>query len=93
VLTGLPAGTMRFTSHLYRCRQLQNGTQILLNGTIEGQRDVREPVAWLYEAPSHRAFYTSLGAPEDFAQPSFRRLLLNATLHAIGQPIPPEAEK
>ena len=65
-------------------------SNVLLKATLEGQAGVSEPVAWIYEAANRKGFYTSLGAPEDFAQPAFRRLLLNATLWAVGEPIPPE---
>jgi type 1 glutamine amidotransferase len=34
-------------------------------------------------------FYTSLGHPDDFAEPAFRRLLLNGILWALRQPVPP----
>jgi hypothetical protein len=91
VLTGLPAGTMRFASHLYLCRNMAKGTQVLLTGIVEGKPEAREPVAWLYEAKNHRAFYTSLGAPEDFAERAFRRLLRNATLRMAGMEIPGDA--
>lgn len=87
-LAGLPAEDMTFSSHLYKCRELAATTTVLLNGTIEGQPEVREPVAWVNAKP--RAFYTSLGAPEDFDQPAFRRLLLNATLWILGQPVAQE---
>jgi uncharacterized protein len=35
------------------------------------------PVAWTTEYRGRRVFYTSLGHPDDFEVPSFRRLLLN----------------
>jgi type 1 glutamine amidotransferase len=93
LLTGLPAGDISFSSHLYKCREHVAGTTVLLNGRIEGNADVVEALAWVNESPKRKAFYTSLGSPEDFAQPALRRLLLNAVLWAVGQPIPPaEAE-
>jgi type 1 glutamine amidotransferase len=57
-------------------------------------RDLRsgeeQPVAWTYQRPDGgRSFYTSLGHPADFEDPSFRRLLLNATYWAAGLPVPP----
>jgi hypothetical protein len=36
------------------------------------------PVAWLEEDSYGQAFYTTLGAPEDFRQPDFVRFVLNA---------------
>lgn len=38
----------------------------------------RHPVSWINEYKGGRVFYTSLGVPEDFRNPDFRRLLLNA---------------
>ena len=48
-----------------------------------------EPVAWINEG-KRRVFYTSLGHRDDFANPDFRRLLVNATLWAVGQLGPPQ---
>ena len=82
-LAGLPKDTMRFTSHLYKCRDLAPTTTVLLTGTIDGKPEITEPVAWLHVSEKRRTFYTSLGSPEDFAQPEFRRLLRNTTLWLI----------
>jgi len=82
VAQGLPGGEMRFISHLYRCRDLVPGTEVLLEGTVEGVAEVREPVAWVRTDRGRRHFYTSLGSPEDFGQPAFRQLLVNAVLWA-----------
>ena len=82
-LNGIPKRELRFTSHLYKCRDLSPTTTVLLSGTVEGKPDITEPVAWLNLSEKRRTFYTSLGAPEDFAQPEFRRLLLNTTLWLI----------
>jgi type 1 glutamine amidotransferase len=50
--------------------------QLLLIGTIP---DHTEPVAWCHErASGGRVFYTSLGGPGDFENPTFHRLLTNA---------------
>lgn len=53
-------------------------TQILLYG--EGlDSGIFEPVAWTNRyGRSGRAFYTSLGYPEDFADENFQRMILNA---------------
>jgi type 1 glutamine amidotransferase len=50
-----------------------------------------EPLAWVRIVGSRQAriFYTSLGHPEDFAEPAFRRLLLNGILWGLRQPVPP----
>lgn len=83
VAEGWPAGNLRFTSHLYRCRDLQPGTRVLLEATVEGQPEVREPAAWVRTDGGRRHFYTSLGSPEDFREPAFRRLLVAAVRWAV----------
>ncbi len=45
------------------------------------------PVAWTNAHLSGKVFYTSLGAPEDFQVPQFRRLLKNAVLWSLEKPV------
>ena len=90
ILRGLPTNEIRFVSHLYKCRDLAPTTTALLTGRLEDKPEITEPVAWINTNGTRRAFYTSLGSPEDFEQPAFRRLLLNAVLWSVGQPVPPE---
>jgi len=66
---------------LYRPSPLAAGTQLLLVGTIPDQPP--EPVAWTNRYKDSRVFYTSLGHPDDFKNPQFRRLLLNAVFWAL----------
>jgi putative heme-binding domain-containing protein len=88
VLTGVKSGPLRVTSHLYKSRQLAATTTPLLRGQTEGT-NVFEPVAWVNTAQDRRVFYTSLGNPEDFQLPWFRRLLLNGILWCLHDPLPP----
>jgi putative heme-binding domain-containing protein len=90
VLTGIPA-TARFTSHLYRNRNLFRTVTPLLRGQTEDGKSEVEPVAWVNTRDNRRVFYTSLGSPEDFAEPTFQRLLLNGILWALDEFIPPAA--
>jgi type 1 glutamine amidotransferase len=85
ILRGLLATEMRFESHLYKCRELAATTTVLLSGVVDGMPDAKEPVAWLNIGEKRKAFYTSLGSPEDFAKADFRRLLTNATLWMVGK--------
>ncbi|MCL4789422.1 MAG: hypothetical protein KJ070_21975, partial [Verrucomicrobia bacterium] len=62
----------------------------LLEGRLENGQSEVEPVAWINTNGNRRVFYTSLGGPEDFADFSFRRLLLNGMLWALGDFIPPD---
>ena len=61
----------------------------LLRGRVENT-DKIEPVAWVNSAGNRRVFYTSLGSPEDFQLPAFRRLLLNGILWCLQDPLPPQ---
>jgi len=66
---------------LYRASPLATGATLLLVGTIPDQ--VPEPVAWTNRYKSSRVFYTSLGHPDDFANPQFRKMLINAVFWAM----------
>jgi type 1 glutamine amidotransferase/nicotinamidase-related amidase len=68
-------------SSLYKTGPLVAGTQLLLVGTIPDQQS--EPVAWTNRCKNSRVFYTSLGSPDDFQNPQFRRLLINAAFWAL----------
>lgn len=76
-------------SSLYRNRHPASTVTLLLEGRAENGQSETEPVAWVNLANNRRVFYTSLGGPEDFANSSFRRLLLNGILWALGEIIPP----
>ena len=75
---------------LYQVSPLKESAKPLLIGSIEGKP--AEPIAWTHSFGEKKArvFYTSLGHVEDFANPNFRRLMLNSILWSIGQPIPPK---
>jgi hypothetical protein len=89
ILTGLEPGQFVGHGSLYRAGPLKDGTRALLLGSIPGQP--AEPVAWTrsYGPKEARVFYTSLGHVGDFADPPFRRLLLNGILWALNLPVPP----
>ncbi|HMC26600.1 MAG TPA: ThuA domain-containing protein [Verrucomicrobiae bacterium] len=72
---------------LYKTSPLSDHTTLLLIGSVEGQEP--EPMAWTHEAKGARVFYTSLGHTNDFANPSFRNLLVNAVFWSLGK-APPE---
>jgi len=80
----------RSKSSLYRSRNPVATVTPLLNGLTEDGKSEVEPVAWINTHHNRRVFYTSLGGPDDFADPNFRRLLLNGILWALGDFIPPD---
>jgi len=63
---------------------------VLLTGTIP---DHTEPVAWVRVRKvgdkTQRVFYTSLGHVEDFQDPSFKQLLVNALGWTTGHELLP----
>jgi len=76
---------LRSNGSLYKASPLASGTTMLLVGEIAGEKP--EPVAWTHRYKDSRVFYTSLGHPDDFANPSFRKLLINAVSWAMDRPV------
>jgi type 1 glutamine amidotransferase/nicotinamidase-related amidase len=89
LLAGVKMDDFTSNASLYKVSPLKTTAKPLLLGAIPDQPT--EPVAWTHEYGEQRArvFYTSLGHVDDFANASFRRLLLNGILWATAQPIPP----
>jgi hypothetical protein len=73
---------------LYQVRPLTDTTSPLLIGSIPGKEP--EPIAWTNRAGPRaaRVFNTTLGHVDDFANPSFRKLLVNALYWALEDPYP-----
>jgi hypothetical protein len=71
------AGVGPFASRgaLYNNARIAEDATVLLNGMFPGHT---HPVAWVRPHRGGRVFYTSLGHPVDFGNPSFLRLLANA---------------
>jgi putative membrane-bound dehydrogenase-like protein len=70
---------------LYRNTGLSKDCHVLLTGAIDGHE---EPVAWTRLHNGGRVFYTSLGHQNDFKDPQFRALLVNALFWAVQRPVP-----
>jgi type 1 glutamine amidotransferase len=88
ILDGLPADEFAVTSWLYRTSPLSKEATVLLTGRAPGV-PMSEPVAWTHTSPGGgRVFYTSLGHPDDFRVPAFRRLLRNGIYWTSGLPVP-----
>ena len=83
IVNGVRVGALVGIGSLYKVSPLAAGTTPLLLGTIPGESP--EPIAWTHEyGPKHaRIFYTSLGHPDDFKEPEFRRWLVNAVRWAL----------
>jgi len=72
---------LKSASSLYQASPLRESATPLLIGTIPGEEP--EPIAWTNMYKNSRVFYTSLGSIEDFENPQFRRMLVNAVFWAI----------
>ena len=69
---------------LYLNEPLPASSTVLLTGSVTNHPP--EPVAWTHSYKSARVFYTSLGHPKDFENPSFRRLIVNAIFWTLNRP-------
>jgi type 1 glutamine amidotransferase len=88
LLHGMPKEEFAVASWLYKTSPLSKKAIPLLVGRVPGQTKT-EPVAWTHTSTGGgRVFYTSLGHPEDFAVPAFRRLLFNGIHWASGSGVP-----
>jgi nicotinamidase-related amidase/type 1 glutamine amidotransferase len=84
ILHDIPAGELLSTSWLYKMSPLEPGAVLLLRGRVDQGTQV-EPVAWTYTTSGGgRAFYTSLGHPDDFELPWFQNVLANGIYWAAG---------
>ena len=83
ILAGVDIKQLVGSGSLYRVSPIDRSCEPLLIGTIPGKP--AEPVAWThrYGPNRSRVFYTSLGHPDDFKEPAFRKLLLNGILWAL----------
>jgi type 1 glutamine amidotransferase len=85
ILKGVSLADFFCTGSLYKVSPLEKGAMPLLIGAIPGQP--AEPLAWThaYGTKQARIFYTSLGNPDDFQNPAFRRILINGLAWALGK--------
>ncbi|MGA2497791.1 MAG: ThuA domain-containing protein [Tepidisphaeraceae bacterium] len=86
ILRGVAPLEFKSTGSLYMTTPLAKTATPLLLGTVPNQPE--EPAAWTNIANGGRVFYTSLGHPDDFALPQYRKLLVNAMLWTMDRPIP-----
>ncbi len=83
ILRGIEIAELVGNGSLYRVQPLKSTTTPLLMGAIPNQEP--EPVAWtnLSGPKKTRVFNTSLGHPEDFANPHFRKLLTSGIFWSL----------
>ena len=91
ILQGLSVASLVGHGTLYKASPLAKSASQLLIGTIPEQP--AEPVAWTNTYQQGRVFYTSLGHPDDFRQPEFNQLLVNAAYWGLGKPVKPPGDR
>jgi len=74
---------------LYKTAPLAADATLLMTASTP-QAAAAEPAAWVREYKGARIFYTSLGGPADFEEPSFRQLLTNALFWAARRKVEPK---
>ena len=85
ILEGVQPASWHSTSSLYLASPIDKKAKVLLRGSA---KDKDEPIAWTRTYRGGRVFYTSLGHVDDFEQPQFLRLLVNAIHWAMNRPVP-----
>ena len=92
VLTGV-SDSFHVRSWLYHVLPMSppaDGTPLLAGRAIEPSKPAEDnPVAWVCtNEHGGRAFFTTLGHPEDFEVESVERLVVNAVHWCLGRPVP-----
>jgi type 1 glutamine amidotransferase/nicotinamidase-related amidase len=90
ILHGVKPAKWHSTGSLYYTAPVAANATVLMNGSIE---DRTEPLTWIRNFGDARVFYTGLGHPEDFAEPPFRALMVNAIYWAMNRPLPPSGPR
>ena len=77
------------SARLYRSAPLKKGTTTLLSSVAEKDQP-SEPLAWTNHYGKNKAkiFYTSLGIVEDFKNPEFNKMMVNAVAWATNNQQP-----
>ncbi len=75
ILSGISSERWHSTGSLYYVNPVVEDAVVLMQGRIPGRT---EPLTWVREGESRRMVYTGLGHPDDFDDPQFTTLLVNA---------------
>ncbi|MGM0488731.1 MAG: ThuA domain-containing protein [Planctomycetota bacterium] len=85
VLDGVKPAEWHSTGSLYYTSSVAKDATVLMTGSLD---DRVEPLTWIRPYGNARIFYSALGHPDDFDQPAFRQLLVNAVFWALDRPVP-----
>lgn len=89
LLNGIEPAKWHSTGSLYYTTPVAPGTTVLQTGSLE---DRSEPLTWTRTYKDSRIIYTGLGHPDDFEEPSFRKLLINAIFWAMDRSAPEQSK-
>ena len=89
ILAGVEPKKWHSTGSLYYTTPVADDATVLMTGALE---DRVEPLTWVREHQGGRVVYTGLGHPDDFQDPQFRRLLVNAIFWAMDRRAPEVAK-
>jgi type 1 glutamine amidotransferase/nicotinamidase-related amidase len=89
ILAGVEPARWHSTGSLYYTAPIAADATLLMTGALD---DRVEPLTWVRTYKGGRVVYTGLGHPDDFQEPPFRKLLVNAIFWAMDRPVP-EASK
>ncbi len=85
MLAGIEPARWHSAGSLYYTSPVNKDATILMNGSLD---DRTEPLTWIRTYNGGRVCYTGLGHPEDFKDPQFRKLMVNAIFWAMGREVP-----
>ena len=83
VLRGVDPRKWHSNGSLYNVSPVSDDATVLMTGT---NGTSVEPITWIREHKGGRVFYSALGHPDDFQQPQFRVMLVNALFWAMDRP-------
>ena len=72
-----------------------NATRLLIGNAVNPDKpSIANPVAWTWTNRfGGRAFFTTMGHPEDFSVEPFQRVIVNGIHWALGKPVPEKFQK
>ncbi len=85
ILAGVKPSKWHSTGSLYNAAPIDPKATLLMTGSADGKT---EPLTWTRTYQGGRVFYSSLGHWDDFHQPPFRTMLINAIHWAMDRPVP-----
>jgi type 1 glutamine amidotransferase/nicotinamidase-related amidase len=90
LLAGVEPAQWHSVGSLYYTAPVKPDATVLMTGSLDERT---EPLTWIRADRGGRTVYSGLGHPDDFQQPPFRRLLINAIFWAMQREVPAATAK